>query len=167
MSVKRLDVKEAAEVLDISSEGVRKRIKRGTLPSEKDADGRVFVWLDVDWTEADSDGTESDADWTGSDAGQTDAHEDKDLLVEILREQADMLRSELEDWKRVVETRDEELRRKDHLLAALTERIPELEAAQEPREPTVSASEERGSSVAPEDQEQPSWWRRFFGFDQQ
>jgi hypothetical protein len=42
-----------------------------------------------------------------------------------------MLQNELEDWKGVA-TRDEELRRKDHIIAALTERIPELEAPSEP-----------------------------------
>ena len=34
----RVDVKQAAEKLGISSEGVRQRIRRGTLPSEKDTD---------------------------------------------------------------------------------------------------------------------------------
>ena len=43
MSRQRLDVKQAAEALGISSEGVRKRIKRGALDSEKDSDGRVWV----------------------------------------------------------------------------------------------------------------------------
>jgi DNA-directed RNA polymerase specialized sigma24 family protein len=43
MSRQRLDVKQAAEALNISSEGVRKRIKRGTLDSEKTQNGKVFV----------------------------------------------------------------------------------------------------------------------------
>ena len=63
MSRQRLDVKQAAEALGISSEGVRKRIKRGSLDSEKDSDGRVWVWLD--------DGrTWSDGEWTRSDSSK-------------------------------------------------------------------------------------------------
>ncbi len=43
-----MDVKQAAEALGISTEGVRQRIRRRSLSSEKDADGRVYVWLDED-----------------------------------------------------------------------------------------------------------------------
>ncbi len=45
MTRRRLDLREAAEVLDTSVDAVRKRIARGTLESEK-ADGKVYVWLD-------------------------------------------------------------------------------------------------------------------------
>ncbi len=43
-------------------------------------------------------------------------------------------------------TRNEELRRKDHIIAALTERIPALEPASEPRESSVAASERKDES---------------------
>lgn len=42
----RLDLRGAAEALDTSVDAVRKRIARGTLESEKGADGKVYVWLD-------------------------------------------------------------------------------------------------------------------------
>ena len=81
-----------------------------------------------------------------------------------------ILRSELEDWKSVVRTRDEELRRKDHIIAALTERIPEIEAPQEspaePRDNPVAGSEDSGKGdgrVGPEEPISRPWWRRFFG----
>ena len=80
---------------------------RGTLDSEKDADGSQYIWLD------------SDAPSFGQD--------DRDLLIEFLR-------AELAAWQ-------EEARRKDHIIAALTERIPELEPASEPQESPVTASE--------------------------
>ena len=47
---RRVGVKQAAEVLGISSEGVRQRIRRGSLASEKDTDGRVYVFIDKDAT---------------------------------------------------------------------------------------------------------------------
>jgi hypothetical protein len=83
-----------------------------------------------------------------------------------------MLQAELEDWKRVVTTRDEELRRKDHIIAALTERIPELESPrEEPSETPVSASEganiTTGTSREPQEPSQRrSWLSRFlFGLE--
>jgi chromosome segregation ATPase len=92
------------------------------------------------------------------------------VLPEALREQVAMLQAELEDWKGVVSTRDEELRRKDHIIAALTERIPELEPpykkSPEPRDATEKASEDTDrASVAQEPQEpagRRSWLYRFF-----
>jgi hypothetical protein len=183
MSRQRLDVKQAAEALGISSEGVRKRIKRGSLASEKDSDGKVWVWLD-------GGRTRPDGDWTGSDERQDEnrnsSHSSPDgfwtedrtssnpVLTEALRAQVAMLQTELEDWKGVVTTRDEELRRKDHNIAALTERIPELEPPRnespEPRDAPETASEGKGRrGVTPEEQEpaeRRSWlYRVFFGQD--
>src|SRR5918995_2106712 len=44
----RLTQREAAERLGISVEAVRKRVKRGTLRSDKGEDGRRYVYLDTD-----------------------------------------------------------------------------------------------------------------------
>jgi hypothetical protein len=69
----------------------------------------------------------------------------------------------------VVATRDEELRRKDHIIAALTERIPELEAAPEKQRRSEAASEHRTEADASEESQAPqepserrSWLHRFF-----
>jgi hypothetical protein len=63
-----------------------------------------------------------------------------------MQDQNEYLRRQLEVWQ-------EEARRKDHIIAALTERIPELEAAKEappePREAPVSASEDRAGTESP------------------
>ena len=48
MTRQKLDVKQAAQVLGISTDAVHKRVKRGSLHSEKDPNGRVYVWLDFD-----------------------------------------------------------------------------------------------------------------------
>ena len=112
---RRVTVKEAADILGISPEAVRARIKRGTLHKEKGADGAVYVRLDDDRT-----------------SDRTSAHEDR-------RARDDELVEELRDRIRYLE---EESRRKDHLLAAALERIPPaLEAPPEPRESPVSPSE--------------------------
>ncbi|MDP8953057.1 MAG: hypothetical protein M3N18_12645, partial [Actinomycetota bacterium] len=71
--------------------------------------------------------------------------------------------------KEVVATRDEELRRKDTIIMTLAQRVPELEAAQEPphaRE--TAAGEPEGPEARPatgETQEaaRRPWWRRWLG----
>ena len=94
--------------------------------------------------------------------GQPQPVADESGLVDHMQDQIEYLRRQLEVWQ-------EEARRKDHIIAALTERIPELEPAKEappgPRESAVSAAEERGgdAAAAPPEQEQRSWWRRLFG----
>jgi hypothetical protein len=87
-----------------------------------------------------------------------------------LRSQVEFLQEEL---KRREEVHVEENRRKDTIIAQLTQRIPELEppteTPQEPREGQGTASEEFHGTHAPPAPEQPverpSWWRRFFGFE--
>lgn len=159
MARRKVDVREAAELLGTSVDAVRKRVQRGSLPHEKE-DGRVYVWLDSD-----------------QDTGQTQPGvEGSPELVEALRDHIAMLRQEVEDWK-------EEARRKDTIIMSMTQRIPELEAAPPPRqsrgEPSQAAqatTEETGEAATPGDagevretatsgeQDQPrSWWRRWFG----
>jgi len=48
MARQRLDVTAAAQRLGISSDAVRKRAQRGSLPSERGADGHLYIWLDTD-----------------------------------------------------------------------------------------------------------------------
>jgi excisionase family DNA binding protein len=142
----RVTVEDAAKLLGISVDAVRKRIERGTLRNEK-RNGTRYVLLD-DMTEQDTGRTRHDSDMT--------------LLAESLSEQVDYLRKQLEVWQ-------EEARRKDHIIAALTERIPELEPAREappePRDGRETASDESGGGeeVGEEQEKRGSWWRRLFG----
>ena len=47
MATRRLTLREAAEVLGVSKEAVRKRALRGSLRSERGGDGRVYVYVDA------------------------------------------------------------------------------------------------------------------------
>jgi hypothetical protein len=138
----RLSVADAAKLLNITPEAVRQRIRRGTIEHEQTAEGRYFVYV------------------TPS--------EDVENNVENNIGNAD-LRDYVETLKRELEIRNEELRRKDHIIMSLTQRIPELEPASEPREPPESASEEQGSTMTPTVQDEPEsatqrpWWRRLIG----
>jgi hypothetical protein len=48
MPRQRVDLREAAEILNLSVDAVRKRVKRGTLESERGPDGKVYVFIDDD-----------------------------------------------------------------------------------------------------------------------
>jgi hypothetical protein len=175
MSRQRLDVKQAAEALNISSEGVRKRIKRGTLDSEKAQNGKVFVWLDgsdVDRTNGPTgsdNGSHTNWDTDRTDYGQG-SDTQSDALHSSLQDQVSYLRNQL-DLER------EANRENRRLLAAALERIPEIEsprsaqpqAQSEPREASVTADEGEGRGAVPPEEQEPaqrrSWLHRFFGFD--
>jgi predicted ArsR family transcriptional regulator len=152
----RVTVAEAAARLGVKEQAVRKRIQRGTLVHDKDEDGRVYVYLDPR-DEADGAGNGTD---TGTGVG---------TLVQSLQDQIEYLRAELH---RRGETHAEESRRKDHIIAALTERIPELpQPAGSPQEAPGGhepASEDAGGGDTPPGPQEPverrSRWRRFFGF---
>jgi hypothetical protein len=150
MARSRLDVKEAAQVLGISTDAVHKRAKRGSLDSEKDEDGRVFVWLDTE------------------DNGYTkDSQDVQPLLTARLESENEFLRQELE-------RRSGELAEMRRIVAGLVQRIPEIEPVQEtssePPGGPVSASWEESSGTvggeaeteAEKPSERPSFWRRFF-----
>ena len=138
---RRYTVAEAARVLGITEAAVRARINRGKLTSEK-IDNTVYVRLGSDTTPVNPD--------------------DQTALVEALRDQVGMLKQQLN----TEQAASAELRR---IIAALTQRIPELEAprSSEPPQAPAEATEQPGrveSQPSVEGtQEQRSWWRRLLG----
>ncbi len=156
MAGQRVDLQTAAELLGISSDAVRKRAKRGTIPYETGVDGKLYVWVD---------GGETDV-------YPREAGDHREELVEELREQVAFLRRELEAERNA----HAEARRITYTLA---QRVPELESPRdEPHGPETVTDEPGGTSAseAPPEREtassqgtaperRVSWWRRFFGFD--
>jgi hypothetical protein len=134
--VDRITVPEAAELLGLTQSAVRKRIQRGTIPWDKDAEGRIYVYVDPSET-------------GGDESRDTLAGRSRDEVLQLYKEQVDFLRRELE--------------RKDTIIMSLTQRIPELEPAPEPREPPDTATEEIVKGDAPPGQQKRrSWLSRFF-----
>lgn len=115
---RRLTLREAAKELSVSAEAVRKRVKRGSLRSDKDPDGRVYVYLDA-----------------AGDGGESKPEVETSELVRTLREQIGYLRDQLD---REREARTEESRRHDTIVAQLMQRIPELEAPESREEAAES-----------------------------
>ncbi len=144
-------VEEAAKLLDVSVDAVRKRIERGTLRSEKVGKTR-YVFLDDVMTQQDADRTRQDF---GPDFNGNRHDTDMTALVASLQDQIDTLKRELEDRK-------EEARRKDAILMTMAQRIPELEPASEPREVSETAPKGAEGAEVPIKEERRSWLHRFF-----
>jgi hypothetical protein len=142
-SERRVHLSEAAALLGVSKDAVRMRVKRGTLRSEKGEDGRVYVWVNDD-----------------PDGDHNTVHHEPQ--IEAWRELID----ELKDRVRSLEDANRENRR---IIAALTQRIPELEASSEPSGGPETAAEEperaepRPDAPGAQEGTQRSWWRRVFG----
>jgi hypothetical protein len=120
-----VDLREAAELLDTSTEAVRKRATRGSLRSERH-DGRVVVWVDEGRTE-----------------GGRGAQVDREALLEAKDETISILRDQLR-------LRAEEKQRRDVIISQLTQanaslaaRLPELEAAERREEAAEESVENR------------------------
>jgi excisionase family DNA binding protein len=139
----RVTVQEAAQRLGISQDAVRQRIRRGSMRHDKDDKGRVYAYLNPTDTRP----------TPVHDAPRDtvyDASRSNELVTE-LRNRIQFLETELADRK-------EESRRKDHIIAALTQRIPELEPAPEPREYSERPAEhvDRGTTSTTESR-RPQW----------
>jgi hypothetical protein len=142
----RLSLREAAEVLGVSKDAVRQRVRRDTIRSERGEDGRVYVYLDES-SEAATDGKLSDTVPQSSDRTAE--------LISTLREQVQAERQAHAETRR--------------LLAAALERIPpQLEAPQDgsesaqPRSGTPTPAEASEGAQKPAQRER-SWWERWFG----
>jgi ribosomal protein L12E/L44/L45/RPP1/RPP2 len=153
----RRTVAEAADARGVSQDAVRKRIARGTIPHDRDASGRVYVYLSPSESvhETDQDIRQDDATKTVQDA-----------YIRSLEDQIAFLRRELE--------------RKDTILLNLTDRIPQLEAPASPHAERSSESPETAEEAREGAEEEPHsatggahapaqgpqerpWWRRVFG----
>jgi len=145
-------VKDAGEILGISPEAVRARLKRGTLHRETGEDGTVLVRLDADPSGNGNNGT----------TDGLDASHSSPARVEELREEVAFLREEL---RREREARVEEKRRHDTIVLQLAQRIPELEAPAAARGEYETASEHRAGGDTPESSQEPvqrrPWLYRF------
>jgi excisionase family DNA binding protein len=156
----KMTVEEAARILGIKEESVRKRVRRGKMRSEKDADGRLYVY--VYGTEAVPDG-KGDAsqglygDWSRD--GLTDAAREvmkaKDETIRILQHQ-------LEEEREARRRADTIIAQLTQLNVALTARVPGL------GDPPIEPPDTDGKAVAtaeggPMTAERGSWWRRRLG----
>jgi hypothetical protein len=152
----KVSVYDAATTMGVTVDAIRKRIARGTIPHERDEDGRVWVLLDTDQD------TASRVQDTDQPQSTTSTHISE-------------MRARIASLERQIEQANERDRENRRIIAALTSRIPELPAAQEQaqeRRESPETAESPGPRERPftdeerEPQEaaQPrSWWSRIFG----
>jgi hypothetical protein len=116
------------------------------MPYETGVDDKLYVWVDSGETERYPAGDSEDL-----------ARE----LVDELRDRVQSLENQLDKEREAAG----ELRR---IIAAMTSRIPELQASSETRDAPENAGVIRPDTDAPaSDAGQPlrSWWKRFFGVE--
>jgi hypothetical protein len=161
---RRLTVPQAAEALGVTVDAVRGRIRRGKLEAGHDK-GAVYVWIDAPET----------ADSRGPSETSRGPAPDQAERIEDLREQVAYLREQLEE----ANERDRENRR---IIAALTSRIPAIEAPASPEasdapetvEEAPERAEPHSATEGPQEPSEPlrgrgsgtargSLWRRLFG----
>jgi hypothetical protein len=148
-SSSRVSVYEAADIMGVTVDAIRKRVARDTIPHEKAEDGRVWVLLDRDQD-------------TASKVRDTDQPQSaSDALISEMRERISSLERQLEAERQA----NSEHRR---LLAAALERIPpQLEAPQEDTggaERGEEGPESAEARPATGEGQEPAWrrWRRWF-----
>jgi len=132
-----MPLREAAELLGVSKDAVRQRIRRDRLRSDKGEDGRVYVYLD---------------------ASVDDVHGDEPSDQDLVGE----LRDRVRYLERQVEEERDARRRADTLLAQLMQRIPAIEAPQDAEDATEGVEPRPDAPGAQEGVQRP-WWRRVFG----
>ncbi len=173
---RRVTVSEAADILGITAEAVRTRIKRGRLDSVKDPPkpgGTVYVLLEADQTGPNTDPTSQSQDQTIDQTPSDATGRFAEAMIEELKDRVRYLERVLQEER---EARTDERRRHDTLMAQLMQRIPELESPGEPREspegpgprdtpPGAGGGPQTATERPFTQEEQPprrSWWRRMW-----
>jgi DNA-binding transcriptional MerR regulator len=144
---RQLTVGEAAGVLGISVDAVRMRVRRGTLQSEKDSTGRVYVYLNDDSSKTKH----------RLDSEPTALISAKDETIAVLREQLEAERDAHAEARRII--------------AGLVSRVPELSAPASADPTAAETDESPGPTRTPNDAhggpqaaaQRRSWWSRVFG----
>jgi hypothetical protein len=149
-STERVSVPQAADHLGTTVDAIRKRVQRGTIPHEKDRDGRVWILLDTGRPRQDSD----------QDTVQPQS--DSAALISEMRAHNATLQAQLEAERNA----HAEARRL--LLEALTKIPAAIEAPQEAPESPETVEEEPERTARPatggaQEGARRPWWRRVLG----
>ena len=135
----RVTIQEAARRLGISEGAVRKRVTRGTLEHAKEADGRIYVYLDRDRHRVD-------------DVQDTGVDPNSGALISRLEDEVEFLRDQVRRQQEIIAQQAVTMRQ----LSAPSEAPEDVQRAAQSEEPPESTG-------GPENQSSRPWWRRIFG----
>src|SRR5918995_296935 len=134
-----ITVANAARILDVSKQAIRQRIYRDTIPHRKAPDGTVYVRI-----------TEHTPEINGETNGDIPG-----LVEDVMRERIDELKDRIGFVERQLEREQAASRELRVIISQLSQRVPELEAAPEPRDGPERGSEPLSDTSAPHDKERP------------
>jgi len=144
--IEHLTFVEAAERLGSTPDAVRMRARRGKLATVR-LDERTFVlWPQPDRAEH---ANEQRTERTGS-ANRSAVQQDERLVA--------ALEARIDSLERQLTERTEESRRKDHIIAGLVQRVPEIGTGQD----APSAAQEFPGPPNPPNVAPDTWWRRWW-----
>ncbi len=123
-----LDLAAAAQVLGISKEALRKRIKRNSIKATKDQEGRWQVEVEEPGPDTRPDNVQD----AGGDAGG--------LVVQALKEHIETLKRENARQQRTIEALQRDKEQVNYILALKEQKILELEAPKENRGALAAAN---------------------------
>jgi hypothetical protein len=154
----RLPISEAAGKLGLSLDVARKQVQRGQLPAEK-VGNRWYVLMDqieAKPPELGSDPSQSEGPLV-SDHVSDSLRPERDGEIAALREFLDSKERDVEFLRSELTARTEELRRKDIIIADLTQRLPRLAALPAPEDPVPQAKTQTAEPPMPS-----RGWTRFW-----
>ncbi len=143
MERERVTVQEAARQLGITESAVRKRVQRGLLRHDKEADGRLYVYLDT------------------QDIGRDEIRDSSyDMLVRRLENENEFLRRELERKDAILLNMTEAMKA---LSPPSQETPPDERESPETLEEEPDRAEPHSAMGGGQEGTQRPWWRRMFG----
>ena len=143
MERERVTVQEAARQLGITESAVRKRVQRGLLGHDKEADGRLYVYLDT------------------QDKNRDQIRDSSyDMLVRRLENENEFLRRELERKDTILLNMTEAMKA---LNPPAQEAPPEARESPETVEEPPDRAEPRPATGEAQEGVRRPWWRRVFG----
>ena len=142
MERERVTVQEAARQLGITESAVRKRVQRGLLGHDKEADGRLYVYLDT------------------QDVGRDEVRDSSyDMLIRRLENENEFLRRELERKDTILLNMTEAMKA---LNPPAQEAPPEARESPEIVEEPPDRAEPRPATGEAQEGVRRPWWRRVF-----
>ena len=152
MTDTRLTLRQAAAALGVSESAIRKRVERGTLRSDKGADGRRYVYVDTV------------ADTVADEVADVSSTREHDALISRLSAENEYLRD-------TIATRDQEIARRDTIIMNMSEAMkalspPAQEAPSEASQSPDTGDQQQGRGTArgePQEGVQRPWWRKLIG----